>query len=49
MDLFEQFNQVGVSVLVASHDQSLIASLKHRILTLHQGQVLRDKADKVQS
>lgn len=54
MDLFEQFNRVGVSVLIASHDLSLIASLKHRILTLDQGRMLKeghmlkDGADRVQ-
>lgn len=39
MDLFEQFNRVGVSVLIASHDLSLIAKLKHRILTLDRGRL----------
>ena len=40
MYLFEQFNQVGVTVLIASHDLSLIARLKHRMLTLREGQLL---------
>ncbi|NKB46436.1 MAG: cell division ATP-binding protein FtsE [Legionellales bacterium] len=39
MDLFEQFNQVGVTVLIASHDLGLIAAKKHRILTLQQGRL----------
>lgn len=39
MVLFEEFNRVGVSMLIASHDLSLIASLKHRILTLDQGRM----------
>ena len=42
MHLFEQFNQVGTSVLIASHDLSLIASLQHRILTLKAGQLVSD-------
>ncbi len=42
MLLFEQFNQVGVSMLIASHDLSLITSLSHRILTLHNGQLIKD-------
>ncbi|MGB4247658.1 MAG: cell division ATP-binding protein FtsE [Pseudohongiellaceae bacterium] len=42
MLLFEQFNQVGVSMLIASHDLSLIARLRHRILTLHNGQLVKD-------
>ncbi len=37
MDLFEEFNQVGVTVLIASHDLVLISRLHHRIITLQQG------------
>lgn len=44
MALFEQFNQVGVSMLIASHDLSLIAKLKHRILTLEKGKLIRDES-----
>jgi len=39
MKLFEQFNQVGVAVLVATHDLSLIAGMKHRIVMLKGGRV----------
>lgn len=39
MVLFEQFNSVGVSVLIASHDLSLIAKLKHRMLVLDHGRM----------
>lgn len=42
MNLFEQFNQVGVTVLIASHDLSLISRLGHRVLTLNKGQLARD-------
>lgn len=40
MTLFEQFNQVGVTVLLASHDLPLIAKLDHRMLTLHEGRLV---------
>ena len=40
MHLFEQFNQVGVSILIASHDLALIGRLQHRIMTLHQGSMV---------
>jgi cell division transport system ATP-binding protein len=43
MLLFEQFNQVGVSMLIASHDLSLITRLRHRILTLDQGTLINDE------
>ncbi len=40
MNLFEEFNQVGVTVLIASHDLALISRLRHRILTLRDGQLV---------
>ena len=39
MHLFEQFNQVGVTVLIASHDLALISHLKHRVIRLEQGRL----------
>ncbi len=39
MKLFTQFNQVGVAVLIATHDLPLIASMKHRIVMLKGGHV----------
>ena len=40
MHLFEAFNQVGVTVLVASHDLSLISRMQHRIMTLRGGKLI---------
>jgi cell division transport system ATP-binding protein len=42
MRLFQAFNAVGVSILVATHDLSLIAPLNHRIITLQEGQITGD-------
>lgn len=39
MKLFTQFNQVGVSVLIATHDLALIAGMKHRMLMLKGGRL----------
>ena len=39
MLLFEQFSAVGVSVLIASHDLSLISRLQHRTLVLDHGRL----------
>jgi cell division transport system ATP-binding protein len=44
MQLFEQFNQVGVSVLIASHDLDLISQLPYARLRLHQGRLVDDGA-----
>ncbi len=45
MHLFEQFNQVGVTLLIASHDLDLISSMNHRILTLSKGRLVHDSQD----
>jgi cell division transport system ATP-binding protein len=43
MMLFQQFNQVGVTVLVASHDLELIRTLRCRIIALKQGRLIADR------
>lgn len=40
MHLFEQFQKVGVTVLIASHDAELLSQMGHRILTLDHGQLI---------
>ena len=37
MELFEQFNQVGVTVLIATHDLELVARMKKKQLKLSHG------------
>jgi cell division transport system ATP-binding protein len=39
MDLFSQFNQVGVSVLIATHDLDLVQRMAKRELILRQGKL----------
>jgi len=39
MQLFEQFQKVGVTVLIASHDVHLLSQMGHRVLTLDHGQL----------
>ena len=46
MKLFEQFNGVGVSVLVASHDLALIDRLGHRVIGLNKGRFAGERAAK---
>ena len=47
LKLFEQFNQVGVSSLIATHDINLLDKNKKRKLTLSHG-VLIDKSAKIE-
>lgn len=41
MQIFEQFSQVGVTVLVATHDLDLINRMPHRRLILKQGRLIQ--------
>ncbi|NOG30622.1 cell division ATP-binding protein FtsE [Halomonas sp. TBZ9] len=43
MALFEDFNRIGTTVMVASHDLALIARLRHRMLRLHEGRLVADE------
>ena len=42
MALFGRFNQIGGTVLVATHDLALARSMPHRIITLSEGMVVDD-------
>jgi cell division transport system ATP-binding protein len=45
MHLFEEFNRVGVTILIASHDLALISRLHHRIITLRDGGMVTGTSD----
>lgn len=45
MDLFKDFARVGVSVLIATHDLTLIAKYQHRLLTLREGTLVTDREE----
>ena len=42
MGLFQDFSDVGVTVLVATHDLALISQLPYRMLTLKNGKLIND-------
>jgi cell division transport system ATP-binding protein len=42
ISMFEEFNDFGVTVLIATHDLGLIARMKYRTLTLKQGSMITD-------
>ncbi len=42
MNLFQDFSDVGVTVLVATHDIALISQLPYRTLTLKDGKLITD-------
>jgi len=42
MQLFSELNQVGQTLIVASHDLQLVKQMKQRVLVLHKGQLIDD-------
>jgi len=42
MELFESFNNIGTTVLVATHDLELIRHMPHRLLGLQHGRLVTD-------
>lgn len=42
MSIFQRFSDVGVTVLIASHDQSLIQSLRRRVIRLDHGAIVAE-------
>lgn len=40
MAVFESFNQVGVTVLISTHDRMLLDTARHRIIELRQGKLV---------
>lgn len=47
--LFEAFHKVGVTVLIATHDLSLIAQMPHRIVVLNKGKIINSRDSKEKS
>ncbi|SHE65541.1 cell division transport system ATP-binding protein [Modicisalibacter ilicicola DSM 19980] len=43
MRLFEDFNRIGTTIMIASHDLALIARLHHRVLRLREGRLIGDE------
>ena len=39
MNVFSQLNQVGVAIMIATHDLPLIASMRHRMISLKGGRI----------
>jgi cell division transport system ATP-binding protein len=39
MELFDRFNQVGVTVVIATHDLDLLRNFGHRVITLKHGEL----------
>jgi cell division transport system ATP-binding protein len=48
MHLFEQFNQLGSTILIATHDLTLVEQMSYRVLRLCDGELLSTEEDHAQ-
>ena len=44
MRLLYRINRTGTTVLVATHDQSMVDRMRRRVLELSRGRIVRDEA-----
>ncbi len=44
MELLDLINQHGTTVLVATHDKSIVDAMKKRVITIDNGKIVRDEA-----
>ena len=42
MQILEQINQRGITVIVSTHDYTLVDRFRKRVLTLEKGEIIRD-------
>jgi cell division transport system ATP-binding protein len=44
MLLLERINRTGTTVLMATHDNNIVDSMRRRVIELEQGHLVRDQA-----
>lgn len=42
MQILEQINQKGITVIVSTHDRDIVDYFRKRVITMEQGQIIRD-------
>ena len=43
IDLFEKINKMGTTVIIATHNEKVVNTLKKRVVQIEHGKILRDK------
>ena len=46
MQILEQINQKGITILVSTHDHAMVDYFRKRVITLDEGQVVKDHMQK---
>ena len=43
MNLLEEMNQLGTTVIVVTHNNEIVDKLKKRVVTLNKGEIINDE------
>lgn len=43
MDIFEEINNRGTTVVMATHNKEIVNTIKHRVIAIESGQIVRDE------
>jgi len=44
IDLLKKINQLGTTVILVTHDRDVVNSLKKRVVTIDEGQIISDQS-----
>jgi cell division transport system ATP-binding protein len=44
MRLLDRINRTGTTVVMATHDRSIVDTMQRRVIELEQGEIVRDQA-----
>lgn len=45
VDLLNEINKVGTTILMVTHEHDLVAQFNHRVITIDDGSIVRDDTD----
>jgi cell division transport system ATP-binding protein len=43
MNIFEEINNRGTTVVMATHNREIVNSIKHRVIAIEGGKIVRDE------
>ena len=47
MDIFQEINNTGTTIIMATHDKEIVDSMGKRVIAIEQGEIVRDELNGV--
>jgi cell division transport system ATP-binding protein len=44
MNIFEEINKSGTTIVMATHDKTIVDRMRRRVIALEKGKIIRDEA-----